>query len=63
MTFHVCGYFPKKATPRPPDYDLPGVVEIASLSSCIAKSPDPLESWAFNAMGFYDEPAIAEHRP
>jgi hypothetical protein len=39
MTFHFCGYFPKRATPRPEDYDLPGVVEIASVSECIAKLP------------------------
>jgi hypothetical protein len=49
MTFHFCGYFPKKATPRPEDYDLPGVVEIASVSECIAEGPeDWIESWKFH---------------
>jgi hypothetical protein len=36
MTLHFCGYFPKKVTPPPAGHDLPGVVDIASVSDCIA---------------------------
>ena len=43
MTFHFCGYFPKKVTPLPNGYDLPGVVEIASVSNCIANGPEDLD--------------------
>jgi len=61
MTFYSCGYFPKRATPRPDDYDLPGVVEIASVSECIAEAPkDWIKSWAFNDLGFFDDVDIAE---
>ncbi len=61
MTFHFCGYFPKKATPRPEKYDLPGVVEIASVSQCIAKGPeDWIESWKWNELGFFGDVDIAE---
>jgi len=61
MTLHFCGYFPKKATPRPEGWDLPGVVEIASISDCIAKGPeDWIKSWKFNELGFFDEVALAE---
>lgn len=58
MTFHFCGYFPKKATPRPEGYDLPGVVDIASVSDCMAKGP---EDWrTFNNLGFFDDVDAAE---
>jgi len=61
MTFHFCGYFPKKKTPRPEGYDLPGVVDIASVSNCIADGPeDWLKSWTFNELGFFDDVDIAE---
>jgi hypothetical protein len=61
MTFHFCGYFPKKVSPLPKGYDLPGVVEIASISECIAKGPaDWIESWAFNDLGFFDDVDIVE---
>lgn len=61
MAFHFCGYFPKKATPRPQGYDLPGVVDIASVSNCIAEGPeDWIESWTFNDLGFFDDVDMAE---
>jgi hypothetical protein len=61
MTFHFCGYFPKKATPRPEGYDLRGVVDIASVSDCIAKGPENwIESWTFNDLGFFDNVEAAE---
>jgi hypothetical protein len=61
MTFLFCGYFPKKATPRPENYDLPGVVEIASVSECIAKGPENwLERWKWNQLGFFADVDIAE---
>jgi hypothetical protein len=61
MTFHLCGYFPKKVTLPPEGYDLPGVVDIASVSDCIAKAPkDWIKSWAFNELGFFDDVGIAE---
>src|SRR3954447_20253937 len=60
MTLYFCGYFPKKVTPRPEGYDLPGVVEIASISDCIAKGPeDGIKSWKFNGLGFFDEADVA----
>jgi hypothetical protein len=61
MTFYLCGYFPKKVTPRPEGYDLPGVVDIASVCDCIAKGPeDWIKSWTFNELGFFDDVALAE---
>jgi hypothetical protein len=40
---------------------LPGVIEIASVSDCIAEGPvDWIESWAFNELGFFDELEVAE---
>jgi len=61
MTFHFCGYFPKKLTPRPEGYDLPGVVDIASISNCIAEGPaDWIKSWTFNDLGFFDDVDTAE---
>jgi hypothetical protein len=61
MTLHFAGYFPKKMTPLPADYDLPGVVEISSISDCIAKGPaDWIKSWKFNELGFFDEIGVAE---
>ena len=61
MTFHFCGYFPKKATPRPEGHNLPGVVDIASVSDCIAKGPENwIESWTFNDLGFFDDVDAAE---
>lgn len=61
MTFYFCGYFPKKSTSRHEVYDLPGVVEIASVSRCIVKGPDDwVESRTFNDLGFFDEADIAE---
>jgi hypothetical protein len=61
MTLHFCGYFPKRVTLRPEGYDLPGVIEIASISDCIAKGPDDwIESWSFNELGFFDDVDLAE---
>jgi hypothetical protein len=61
MTFKICGYFPKKATPLPEGYDLPGVVEIVSISECLAPAPeDWIQSWTFNALGFFDDVGLAE---
>jgi hypothetical protein len=61
MAFHFCGYFPKRATALPDGYDLPGVVEIASVSNCISKGPeDWVESWTFNELGFFDDVDLAE---
>jgi hypothetical protein len=61
MTFNVCGYFLKKVTSRPEGYDLPGVVDIASVSNCIAKGPDDwIESGTFNDLGFFDDIDTAE---
>ena len=61
MTFHFCGYFPKKVTPRPEGYDLPGVIDIASVSNCIADGPeDWIKSWTFNELGFFDDVDTAE---
>ena len=59
MVLHFCGYLPKRATLRPPDYDLPGVVEISSVSNCMAKSPD-IEVWLLNEIGFLAEAVAAE---
>jgi hypothetical protein len=60
-TFHFCGYVPKKATPRPEGYELPGVVDIAPVSDCIAKGPENwIESWTFNDLGFFDDVDAAE---
>ena len=61
MTFHFCGYFPKKATPLPEGYNLPGVVDIASVSDCIAEGPeDWVTSGTFNELGFFDDVDSAE---
>lgn len=61
MTFHFCGYFPKRSTLLPDGYDLPGVVEIASVSDCTAKGPaDWIESWTWNELGFFDRVELAE---
>lgn len=60
MTFHFCGYFPKKATPRPEGYDLPGVVDIASVSGCIAKGPETDRELDVNALDFFDDVDAAE---
>jgi hypothetical protein len=61
MIFYFCGYFPKKVTSTPEGYDLPGVVEIASVSLCIAKGPDDwFKSCTFNDLGFFDDADIAE---
>lgn len=61
MTFYLCGYFPKKVTPRPEGYDLPGVVDIASVSECIAEGPeDWIKSGTFNGLGFFDYVDTAE---
>jgi hypothetical protein len=61
MAFHFCGYFPKRATPRPEGCELPGVIEIASVSECIAKGPPNwIESWTFNELGFFDDVDSAE---
>jgi hypothetical protein len=61
MNWTLCGYFPKRKTPLPSGYDLPNVVEIASVSNCIAKGPeDWIKSWQFNELGFFDEVAVAE---
>lgn len=61
MTFLFCGYFPKRVTPRPEGCDLPGVVDIASVSDCIAKGPeDWIDSWSHNELGFFDQVDIAE---
>jgi len=60
MTFHLCGYFPKKTTPLP-EGELPGVVEITSVSNCIADGPaNWIESWTFNELGFFDDVGLAE---
>jgi hypothetical protein len=61
MTFHFCGYFPKMMTSRSQVHDLPGVVNIASVSNCIVGGPENwIESWTFNDLGFFDDVDIAE---
>jgi hypothetical protein len=61
MTCYFCGYFPKKAAPLPEGYDLPGVVDIASVSDCIVEGPaDWIQSFTFNELGFFDDVDIAE---
>lgn len=61
MTFYFCGYFPKRRTLLPEGYALPGVVDIASVSDCIAKGPeDWIKSCTFNELGFFDTVDIAE---
>lgn len=54
MALHFCGYLPKRITPRPPDYELPGVLEIASVSNCIAKAPE-IHAWLLNELGFLND--------
>src|SRR5689334_15492415 len=61
MSFYFSGYFLKRATTLPEGYDLPGVVDIASVSHCIAEGPENwIESWKFNELGFFDRIDIAE---
>ncbi len=54
MTLRFCGYFPKRATPRPEGYDLPGVVEIASISDCIARRGLRSGGQALNRVSFQE---------
>ena len=61
MTFCLCGYFPKNTTSRQEIYDTLGVVDIASVSTCMAKGPeDWIASWTFNDLGFFDDVDLAE---
>ena len=56
----LVGYFPKRRTPRPADLDIPGVDEIASVSTCIAGAPEGwMQRGLHNAWGFFDTPALA----
>src|SRR5436189_5779659 len=56
----LLGYFPKRRTPVPPDYPLPGVEEIASVSECIAPAPqDWIQRWEHNDLFYFDSPAKA----
>ena len=58
----LLGYFPKRRTPVPPDYPLPGVEEIASVSECIAPAPqDWIQRWEHNDL-FYAEGGRARTR-
>lgn len=61
MGLRFCGYFPKRKTLLPSGYDLPGVVEIASVSDCIAHGPeDWITAWQHNELGFFHDPRVAE---
>lgn len=56
----LVGYFPKRRTPRPENLILPGVEEIASVSTCIAQAPDGwIRHGLHNAWGFFDTPDLA----
>lgn len=59
MAFHFCGYLPKRSTPRPADYDLPGVHEIASVSNCITRTPE-IQVWLLNEVGFLNDLGTAD---
>src|SRR3954449_12109125 len=63
MTPVLIGYFPKKATEAPPDW-LAGtaapVVEICSVSKCIAPAPpDWIDHWLHNRWSCFDSPELA----
>lgn len=59
MALHFCGYLPKSLTPRPADYDLPGVDEIASVSNCIARTVE-IPVWELNELGFLSDVGTAD---
>lgn len=54
------GFFPKLSTAAPEMFQAIGVETIASVSRCIsAGPPDWIDSWSYNALGFYDTEAGA----
>lgn len=57
----LIGYFAKQRTPRPPDLDVPAnVMEIASVSGCIAHQPDEwIQQWKHNDWFVFDSPDVA----
>jgi hypothetical protein len=56
----LIGYFPKRLTPKPDWISAPGVVEICSVSACIAAAPDNwIDRWTHNALWVYDTVAAA----
>lgn len=55
------GYGFKRLLPRPESLALPGVLHVASVSTCIAKRPRDWEQrWDFNGAGYYNDIAGAE---
>ena len=60
MDLTLLGYFPKERFP-PPQYLLDhGVVEVGSVSLCLASGPDGwMEAWEHNEWGYYRDPHTA----
>lgn len=60
MTPVLIGYFPKRLTPKPDWITAPDVVEVCSVSECIATAPENrIEHWTHNALWVYDTVAAA----
>jgi hypothetical protein len=56
----LIGYIAKRVTPRPSNFELDTVREIASVSNCIAKRPDGwIDLWKHNDWWVYDSPELA----
>ena len=56
----LLGYFPKQLFAPPASLSARGVVEIGSVSLCMAAGPDGwLEAWKHNDWGFFADPQTA----
>ena len=56
----LIGYTAKRITPRPEKFEPDTVIEIASVSNCIAERPTGwLEQWKHNEWFVYDTPDLA----
>jgi hypothetical protein len=57
----LVGFFPKRRVPVPDWLEAPSVLEICSVSHCIAAGPeDWIGQWLHNEDGFYDSEALAK---
>jgi hypothetical protein len=61
MELRLAGYFPKRVVARPAFLDdAPTVVDICSVSRCIAAPPTGwIDHWLHNELGFFDTPDLA----
>ncbi len=56
----LIGYFPKRITPKPDWINAPAVIEICSVSGCIATAPENwIQHWTHNELWVYDTVAAA----